>query len=176
MPPQCESLDGPIAVAARAALEAGDPSIVLPYVLERYEAELKDVFGKTCAVRRFGGSAREVADRLFIETTVRLHRLGEGAPFTGMREPGGDPGPIIPAVEKAVATEDPSDLALLLTGIVRDELQRRFEIALERKHHAGTGVEAERSYIQALLGLEAWANKLYERVRAGSIETPHPVF
>jgi hypothetical protein len=30
-----------------------------------------------------GTRAREIADRYFYETIVRLHRAGEGAPFTG---------------------------------------------------------------------------------------------
>ena len=49
-----------------------------------------------------GHEARTVAERLFLETVVRLHREGEGAPFTRLRPAGLDVGPVIPLAETAI--------------------------------------------------------------------------
>ena len=43
MPPHCDSLDGPVVTAARRALDAGNVDVVLPFVPEQGEAEVKDV-------------------------------------------------------------------------------------------------------------------------------------
>ncbi len=32
MPPHCDSMDGPVVLAAKRALEAHDPTLALPYV------------------------------------------------------------------------------------------------------------------------------------------------
>jgi hypothetical protein len=78
--------------------------VVLPFVPEEGEAEVKDVFQRTLRVRALDDEAREVADRLFFETVVRVHRAGEGAPYTGLRPAGLSFGPVIPLAETAVET------------------------------------------------------------------------
>lgn len=80
MPPHCDSLDGPVVTAARRALDADHVELVLPYVPEGAEAEVRAVFGQVRDARVLGGQARDVADRHFFETVVRLNRAGEGAP------------------------------------------------------------------------------------------------
>ena len=80
MPPHCDSLDGPVVAAARAALAAGDVDLILPYVHRDGEEEMRDAFDRAIKVRALGPEAEEVADRWFFETTVRVHRAGEGAP------------------------------------------------------------------------------------------------
>jgi hypothetical protein len=59
------------------ALEAGDVALVLPFVPVDGEAEVRGVFDRVRSVREFGSDAREVADRLFFEIVVRIHRAGE---------------------------------------------------------------------------------------------------
>ena len=107
MPPHCDSLDGPVVAAARQALEAADVSVVLPFVPEEAEEEVRAVFVTVLPARAQGRQAREVADRLFFETVVRIHRAGEGAAFTGLKPAGLDVGPVIPLAETAIATGDP---------------------------------------------------------------------
>jgi Family of unknown function (DUF6448) len=96
MPPHCDSLDGPVVTAARRALDAGNVDVVLPFVPEQGEAEVKDVFQSTLQGRQLDDETREVADRLFFETVVRVHRAGEGAPYTGLKPAGLSFGPVIP--------------------------------------------------------------------------------
>jgi Family of unknown function (DUF6448) len=47
MPPHCDSLDGPVVTAARRALDTGNVDVVLPFVPEQCETEVKDVFQKS---------------------------------------------------------------------------------------------------------------------------------
>ena len=54
----------------------------------------------------------------FFETLVRLHRAGEGAPYTGLKPAGRDLGPAIPAADRALETGDVEPLVRLLVGSV----------------------------------------------------------
>ena len=82
----CDSVDGPVVAAAREALEANDVTRVQPHVKPETEAELMAAFEHTVSVRAHGGEAQDLADRYFFETAVRLHRAGEGARYTGLKE------------------------------------------------------------------------------------------
>ena len=84
----CDTLDGPVVKTARAALETGKLAPVLAWVRAADEAEIRAAFQKATAARRLGPEARAVADTWFFETVVRVHRAGEGAPFTGLQPAG----------------------------------------------------------------------------------------
>ena len=75
----CDGLDGPVVKAAQRALETGNPALVLIWVQEKDEREIQTAFEQTLAVRGLSPQARELADRFFFETLVRVHRAGEGA-------------------------------------------------------------------------------------------------
>lgn len=107
MPPHCDAMDGPVVKAALAALAASDVGVVLPFVDEAGEAGVRALFDEVAAVRSTGGTAGEIAERLFLETVVRLHRATEGAPFTGLKPAGLDHGPVIPIAERAIVTGSP---------------------------------------------------------------------
>ena len=101
MPRHCDSLDGPVVQAACAALEGGDELIVLPYVHSGGETKVREAFAQAMVARAVGGAAQEVADRWFFETVVRVHRAGEGEPYTGLKPAGLDVGPVIPIADRA---------------------------------------------------------------------------
>lgn len=80
MPPHCGTMDGPVVTAAKESLEAKDVNLVLPYVPKEGEDEVLEAFDKVVEARTASETAREVADRHFYETVVRIHRAGEGPP------------------------------------------------------------------------------------------------
>jgi hypothetical protein len=166
MPPHCDSLDGPVVTAARAALARGNVDLVLPYVHTDGEAEVREAFDRTMASRALGRAAQDVADRWFFETVVRMHRAGEGATFTGLKPAGLDVGPVIPTAERALESGSADELVDLLCGAVHDEVVRRHAHAMELKEHAGEGVPAARAYVDAMLGLQVWAHKLHGQIAA----------
>ena len=161
MPPHCDSMDGPVVTAAARALEAGDVDLVLPYVPQAGEREVRAAFDRVVRARGSGGDAREVADRWFFETVVRVHRTGEGAPFTGLRPAGGDHGPILPIAERAIESGSPDELADALCRVVREQVELRLRHALEARSHANGDLRANRAAVSATLDLEVWAHKLF---------------
>jgi hypothetical protein len=166
MPPHCDSLDGPVVRAAQRALDAGNVGFVLPYVPGPGEQEVIEAFDKVVSARQANALCREVADRWFFETVVRVHRAGEGAAFTGLKPAGLDVGPVIPVAEKAIETGNAAALEDVLVTAVRTQLAERFHHLGHLREDAHRGVDGARAYVQAVLGLEVWAHGLYEATRA----------
>ena len=167
MPPHCDSMDGPVVRAAIKALDRGDVTAILPFVPEEDETEVKRAFERVVKVRAQGLEAKEVADRHFFETVVRIHRAGEGSPFTGLKPAGLGHGPVVPVAEEAIGTESPEELVRLLTATVEEQLRERFEHVMRLKREAsGEGVKKMREYMEAMLGLEVYSHKLYECAHA----------
>lgn len=110
--------------------------------------------------------ARDVADRWFFETVVRVHRAGEGAPFTGLKPAGLDVGPVIPAAERALESGPTEELIDVLCASVRDQVTSRHDRAMRLKTHADDSVEDARAYVETMLGLQVWAQSVYKQVMA----------
>jgi hypothetical protein len=166
MPPHCDSLDGPVVTAARQALEAGEVDLVLPFVHADGDAEVRAAFDRAMRVRDLGPEARETADLLFFETVVRVHRAGEGAPYTGLKPAGLSVGPVIPLAERAVREDSAEQLVDFLADTLRDELTHRLDRVHELATHRGQSVEDARRYVEAMLGFEVYSHHVYEMLRA----------
>ncbi len=166
MAPHCDTLDGPVVKAATIALSTGDISLILPWVPAEAERELRQAFKTTSLVRKQGKQARELADRWFFETAVRLHRAGEGKPYTGLKPAGLDWGPVVPLAEKAVDKGDAHSVIHLLTKTVKDELEERFVHAMSLKKYRAGDVKAARKYIHAMLGFVLYSHHLYTSIKA----------
>ena len=173
MPPHCDSIDGPVVTAAATALETNDPRAVLPFVPQEGEAEVVTAFEQVAAARTLGPAAKEVADRYFFETVVRIHRAGEGAPYTGLKPAGLDVGPVIPVADQAIASGAPDALVDLLTGELTTEIRRRFAEMLELRARVDGNVEANREYVEAMLGLQVWAHSMYRAMHGRPHEHAH---
>ena len=170
MPPHCDAMDGPVVRAAREALEREDVTLVLPYVTEPGEPEVRRAFELAVKARPQGAEAREVADLYFFETVVRVHRAGEGAPYTGLKPAGLDVGPAIPLAERAIDSGDAGLLADFLAGAVRAEVGARLAGITQLKEHAAEGIAQARSYVSATLGLQVWSHQLYGAIHAKAHE------
>ena len=121
----CDTLDGPVVSAARKALESGNVNLALVWVQKSDEAEIRRAFQSASNVRRAGGEARSMADSYFFETLVRIHRAGEGAPFTGLK-PAGTVEPPVAAADKAIETGRLQPLAKLIAD--RNEKGKRLAV------------------------------------------------
>lgn len=167
MPPHCDSIDGPVVKAAMRALEANDVDLVLPFVHAPGECEVRNAFAQVIRVRQSDGAlARELADRYFFETVVRVHRAGEGAPYTGLKPAGLDLGPVIPLAERAIESGSVDELVEVLCSAVRSEVKQRFDRVMQLQRGGGTSVERARAYIEAMLGFEVYSHKLYQCITA----------
>ncbi len=169
----CDGLDGPVVTAARKALETGDIRLVLAWVKISDEGEIRAAFEKTLAVRKVNPQARELADLYFFETLVRIHRAGEGAPYTGLKSAGRDLGAAIPAGDKAIASGSAADLTAFLTDRVRHGLEARFRKALAASRYSRDDVEAGRKYVKAYVEYIHYVEQLYETAGGSASEHGH---
>ena len=161
----CDGMDGPVVTAAKRALETRDVNLVLIWVQKKDEAEIKKAFQRTLAVRKLDPEAKELADMYFFETLVRIHRAGEGAPYTGLKPAGRDLGPAIPAADKAVADGKIELVIKLLTDKMRDGINEYFKQAMAKKNFKKDDVEAGRKYIQAYVIFIHYVEGLYDAAK-----------
>ena len=158
----CDGMDGPVVAAARRALETGDANPVLIWVQQKDEAEVKLAFQTTLKVRSLSPEARELADRYFFETVVRLHRTAEGAPYTGLKPAGRDLGPAIPAADEALAEGSSEPLQQLLTKALQSGLREHFERTLARKKFRADDLARGRQYVEAYVEYVHYVERIYE--------------
>ena len=88
------------------------------------------------------------ADAYFFETLVRIHRVGEGAAYTGLKPAGRDLGPAIPAADLALSSGDVTALTALLAGQVREGLIETFTPARAAANYQPDNVAAGREYVE----------------------------
>lgn len=161
MPPHCDTMDGPVVKTSKIALDTGNVNLILPWVPEKGEDELKKAFERTLRVRKLGKEAKELADFWFFETAVRLHRAGEGEPYTGLKPAGLDEGPVVPRAEKAIEQGDAGEVIKFLSYTVEEEVQKRFRHVMPLKNYDENDVDAAREYVRAMLGFMLYSHKLY---------------
>jgi len=159
----CDTLDGPVVADARVALANGDVTPVLKWVTRDFENEVREAFSKTLAVRKQSLEAKDLADMYFFETMVRLHRAGEGAPYTGLK-PGGTMDPVISAADKALESGAIDELASDIGSAVSEQVKARFAAASEARKHAAESVEAGRTYVAAYVEYVHFIEALHETV------------
>jgi hypothetical protein len=166
----CDGMDGPVVKAAQQALVKGDVNLVLIWVPANDEAEIRKVFAKTLAVRKLNAEARELADLYFFETLVRIHRTGEGAPYTGLKPAGRDLGPAIPAADKAIETGVVEPLVKLITSESANGIRERFQKVTAAKKFNAEDVSAGRGYVKAYFEFVHYVEGLHEAVQGGGDE------
>ncbi len=169
MAPHCDTMDGPVVKAARLTLEKGNVNLVLPWVQKEAEDELRKAFDKALEARNFGNipAVTQLIDLWFYETAVRLHRQGEGQPYSGLKPAGLDEGPVVPMADKAIETGDAKEVTGFLTSLVNEELIKRFAKTMSKKEYDVNDVDAARQYVQAVLGFVLFSHRLHEYVKSG---------
>jgi macrodomain Ter protein organizer (MatP/YcbG family) len=143
----CDTMNGPIIPEAKAALEKGDPAPVLKWVKKENEAEIKNAFAKAVTVRTKGPEAKDVAEQYFLETLIRLHRLGEGAPFTGIKDAPVEP--IVAMADKALAAGSPDQMLHDINRHMAQAVREKFNQALAAEKNKDQSVAAGRAFVEA---------------------------
>jgi hypothetical protein len=163
----CDALDGPVVADARTALEQRDPAAVLKWVRPADAAQIREAFARTLAVRGKGRDARELADRWFFETLVRVHRAGEGEPFTGLK-PAGHVDPGLAAADAALRGGDVQALAHELGEAIAAGVARRHALAAGRRAHLADGVDAGRAYVEAYVDYAHYVEAVHALATQGA--------
>jgi hypothetical protein len=163
----CDTESGPTAVDARKALETGNFNIAAIWIGEEQTQELRDSFEQSLAVYKMGGKAKELAERYFMSTTVRLHREAEGMTFTGLK-PAQPLPPVIAKAEKTLDTGNLQPITDLLATEMQKETKKWFQKALDaKKNYTGDNVEAGREWVDAYVKYVIFVNGLYKTIQAG---------
>lgn len=165
----CDTMNGPVVKDAKLALDKGDVTPVLKWIKKEHEPEIIALFEKTRIVRTKGAEARDLADMYFFETLVRIHRAGEGAPFTGLKPEGTQVEHGIEEADKAVETQNVDPLDRNLTTDISSGIHKRFTEVVEAGKHAGHSVDAGRKYVAAYVEFIHYV----ERIQQASATTGH---
>ena len=145
----CDTDDGPAVTAGRRALDTGNLNHALPWIPADGADELREVFDRALRVRALGPEAAELADRLFLETLVRIHRMGEGVGFTGIKPAGAGVEPVVAAADAALASGDDAAVLALVPDERRAHLHELFATALARREYDVDDLAAARAWVAA---------------------------
>jgi hypothetical protein len=164
----CDSMDGPVVKAAGEALATGEVERVLLWVRRHDEGEIRDAFARTLEVRALGGTAEEMADRWFFETLVRVHREGEGAPYTGLKPAGYEIPAGIAMADRALEDGSADEVAARIAAHLEGAIRERFEAANTLRSHGPTDVEAGRRYVHAYVQYIHLVEEVVELLHGGA--------
>jgi hypothetical protein len=156
----CDTMDGPVVSDAKRALAKGDVAPALKWVSSENEPELRKTFLKVASARKAVG-ARQVADQYFFETLVRLHRAGEGAPYTGLKPAGTKLEPGVAEADRAIATGSADALEAAFAREVHAGLRARLDRVLTTKKRSESSVGAGREFIEAYVEFVHYSEGLY---------------
>jgi hypothetical protein len=157
----CDTLDGPVIQDAHVALEKGDVTPVLKWVREKEEAKIRASFKEAAAAAKKGPKAKEAAEHRFFTSLVKIHRAGEGAPFTGLK-PAGSVEPAVAAADKALEAGSFDELVKLVTDAVSAGIRERYDRVAEARKHKDENVAAGREYVAAYVEYTHYVERLHQ--------------
>lgn len=160
----CDTLDGPVVETARVALDKGDVTPLLKWVRTDEEKEIQAAFQKTLAMRTLGPEAKEFADMYFFETLVRIHRAGEGAPYTGLK-PGAAIDPAVALADQALESGSVEKLVKVLTNAMANGIRERFAHAYENQKHADDSVSMGRDFVESYVVFTHYVEGLHGLIK-----------
>ncbi len=143
----CDSVEGPVVKASQKALETGNMNYVLIWIKPQGEQEVRNLFEKVLHVRTLNDEAKQIADNYFFETVVRIHRMGEGEPYTGLKPAGYKPGIGIETADSAVDNNSIEPVLLIIDEKHHSAVTDLFNDVLSKKNYDPDDVQAGREYV-----------------------------
>jgi Family of unknown function (DUF6448) len=146
-------------------LEKGDATPILKWVRKENESEIRAAFAKAVAVRVKGPEAKTLADQYFIETLIRVHRAGEGAPYTGIKDEPVEP--IVAMADKALADGSPDAMIKEMNGHMAQAIREKFRKVLEARQNKDKSVEAGREFVEAYVTYTHYVEGIHTSIVTG---------
>ncbi len=144
----CDSYDGPVVKDALKALENNNPGLVMKWIDAKHEKEIKDLFSKTMKYRSGDKEIYALLEKHFLETLVRVHREGEGEPYTGLK-PAGTTKQIIQLTDTALEEQDFDGFLLKFNGHVNEILKEKYKKVAQLDKVKNESVQKGRDYVAA---------------------------
>jgi hypothetical protein len=139
---------------------------ILKWVRSADEQKIRDAFQKTLTVRSKGAEAKELSDRYFLETLVRIHQAGEGTPYTGLK-PAGAVDPAVALADKALGNGSVDKLVNVLTNAMANGIRERFAKAYESQKHADDSMAAGREFVESYVIFTHYVEGLHGLIKGG---------
>jgi len=168
----CDSINGPVVKASVKALETGNINYVLIWVRPEDENEIINVFQKVNKVRQLSQEAKELADMYFFETVVRIHRMGEGVGYTGLKSADYKPEEGIEAADVAVKKESLENILTNIDEKYHSNVISSFKELLSRKNYKLNDLAAGREYVESYVHFIHYIEELYNNEN-NQIENKH---
>lgn len=112
------------------------------------EKEINMAFNKALK-ERVKDEKREAADREFFETLVRVHRAGEGAPFTGIKPAGEELNSAVVAADRSIENGKIDGVSSLLEKTMNEKLDHYFSRVNATKNFAVNDVQSGREFVRS---------------------------
>ena len=154
----CDTMDGPVVQDARTALNLKDVTPVLKWVRAADEKAVRAAFNKALSAQ--GKKQQEVLEKKFFESLVKIHRAGEGAPFTGLK-PAGEVEPAVAAADKALSSGSADAVTKLMTDTVDRGIRQRYEKVAEALKHKDDSVQKGREFVAAYVEYTHYVERLH---------------
>ena len=145
----CDSMEGPVVKASQKALETGNINYVLIWVQDKDEKEIQNLFEKVLRIRKLNAEAKELADMYFYETVVRVHRMGEGVGYTGLKPVGYEPEEGIEAADIAIEENSLDRVYAHLSEEHNPKIKDYFSDVQLKKNYDVNDLKAGREYVES---------------------------
>ena len=143
----CNSVEGPVVLAAKRSLQTGKLNHVLIWVSEKDEAEIQTMFNKVNKVRNLNEEVRKLADMYFFETVVRIHRMGEGVGYTGLKNESFKPEEGIEAADIAIENNSVENILAHLDEAEHEKVIHYFKELQSKRNFDLNNIKAGREYV-----------------------------
>ncbi|WP_029035653.1 DUF6448 family protein [Salinimicrobium terrae] len=168
----CDSYDGPVIQDALKALDQDNVTLVYKWISEDQEEEISDLFQKTLKFQKKDKEVYQLLEKHFLETLVRLHREGEGAPYTGLK-PAGTTKPIIVMTDEALQDEDPETLFGNLENHIEKVIREKYDKVLQLRQVQNESVQQGRAYVAAYVDYTHTVEALHDVITHDTAKHKH---
>ncbi len=168
----CDSYEGPIIPVAQEALRTGDVKPLLKWVGPEHETEIKNAFKRTRGVAKDAPAAKELVELWFLETFVRIHREGEGAPYTGLKA-AGTMDSFYKDADVALDQGSVDEVAKHVANGVAEEIHKRFAKAKSLQKSAEESPEAGRKFVAAYVEYMHFLEAVHGILNSGEMGHSH---
>lgn len=156
----CDTKIGPVITAAKEALTKGDVNLILVWVQPKDEQQIRTAFQRTLEVRKSGVKVQEMADNYFFETLVRIHRAGEGVPYSGIKEDA-EIELSIKAADEALEKGSINEVQKLLLGVITNGVNKKFNDMMALKKYNKDNVSEGREFVEKYVVFMHYVEGIY---------------
>lgn len=158
----CDSMEGPVIKASKKALDTGNLNYVLVWIKGENEEVIKTLFNKVNNDRSLNQDAKELAEMHFFETIVRLHRSGEGEPYSGIKPVGFKLEDGIEEADNAIETGSLKNVLKKLDDKYHAKANQLFKNLQLKKKYDVNDVNSGRMYVESYVSFIHYIEELFK--------------